>query len=144
MGCHRVRGRGAGKADRKGRKGSVLRVVAAAEGAGCRCGLRWLRSALTLRCPRHSSRFHVLAGGALPGIHGAHVARSPSYPCQLLFCTGAPCSSPPPPPRPPQLRNPWGRFEWKGDWSDSSPLWEQYPKVRQSYVLLVHVRLAHY
>merc|ERR1711916_393231 len=22
-----------------------------------------------------------------------------------------------------QARNPWGEREWKGDWSDSSPLW---------------------
>lgn len=22
-----------------------------------------------------------------------------------------------------KLRNPWGSGEWKGDWSDSSPLW---------------------
>jgi hypothetical protein len=24
-----------------------------------------------------------------------------------------------------QLRNPWGRLEWKGDWSDGSPLWTE-------------------
>lgn len=28
-----------------------------------------------------------------------------------------------------QLRNPWGTFEWQGDWSDGSDLWKQYPKV---------------
>ena len=22
-----------------------------------------------------------------------------------------------------KLRNPWGSGEWKGDWSDKSPLW---------------------
>jgi calpain-15 len=22
-----------------------------------------------------------------------------------------------------QLRNPWGKGEWKGDWSDQSPYW---------------------
>jgi hypothetical protein len=24
-----------------------------------------------------------------------------------------------------QIRNPWGKFEWTGDWSDSSPLWTE-------------------
>lgn len=24
-----------------------------------------------------------------------------------------------------KLRNPWGRDEWKGDWSDNSPLWTE-------------------
>lgn len=31
-----------------------------------------------------------------------------------------------------QLRNPWGSFEWKGDWSDTSGLWKQYPKVARA------------
>lgn len=24
-----------------------------------------------------------------------------------------------------QLRNPWGKFEWQGDWSDESDLWTE-------------------
>lgn len=24
-----------------------------------------------------------------------------------------------------KLRNPWGKLEWKGEWSSDSPLWTQ-------------------
>jgi len=26
-----------------------------------------------------------------------------------------------------KMRNPWGKFEWKGDWSDYSAMWDNYP-----------------
>ena len=29
-----------------------------------------------------------------------------------------------------KLRNPWGAFEWKGDWSDGSSMWSKHPLVR--------------
>lgn len=29
------------------------------------------------------------------------------------------------------LRNPWGDGEWKGDWSDASGMWKEYPYVRE-------------
>ncbi|CAM9184574.1 unnamed protein product [Hapterophycus canaliculatus] len=28
-----------------------------------------------------------------------------------------------------RMRNPWSQGEWKGDWSDASTLWEDYPEV---------------
>jgi len=31
-----------------------------------------------------------------------------------------------------QVRNPWGTGEWKGNWSDSSKLWDQHPYVKRS------------
>lgn len=30
-----------------------------------------------------------------------------------------------------KLRNPWGTFEWQGNWSDGSSMWQKYPKVGQ-------------
>jgi hypothetical protein len=29
-----------------------------------------------------------------------------------------------------KLRNPWGSFEWQGDWSDNSDLWNKHPGIR--------------
>jgi len=30
-----------------------------------------------------------------------------------------------------QLRNPWGQYSWKGDWSDHSALWDRNPALRR-------------
>jgi len=31
-----------------------------------------------------------------------------------------------------KMRNPWGKFEWKGDWGDTSSKWEEYPEVEEA------------
>eukprot|EP00457_Paulinella_chromatophora_P006334 gb/GEZN01006352.1/.p1 GENE.gb/GEZN01006352.1/~~gb/GEZN01006352.1/.p1 ORF type:complete len:469 (+),score=76.51 gb/GEZN01006352.1/:48-1454(+) len=31
-----------------------------------------------------------------------------------------------------QLRNPWGTFEWDGDWSDKSQLWQKHSSVKRA------------
>jgi len=33
-----------------------------------------------------------------------------------------------------QLRNPWGKREWLGPWSDHSVSWEKFPYVKQQIV----------
>merc|ERR1719446_1387983 len=34
------------------------------------------------------------------------------------------------------IRNPWGTFEWPGDWSDGSEMWNAYPHVRSRLIEL--------
>lgn len=51
----------------------------------------------------------------------------PLYPPCLQECSGF---------RLVRMRNPWSHGEWKGDWSDASTLWEDYPEVCLPFVCL--------
>ena len=31
-----------------------------------------------------------------------------------------------------KVRNPWGSFEWEGDWCDDSEKWKINPKVKEA------------
>ena len=33
-----------------------------------------------------------------------------------------------------KIRNPWGKKEWQGDWSDKSPLWTPHTKKQVNLV----------
>jgi len=37
-----------------------------------------------------------------------------------------------------KLRNPWGEFEWKGDWSDNSDMWDKNPGAKSDCNLEVN------
>lgn len=32
-----------------------------------------------------------------------------------------------------RIRNPWGKFEWKGEWNDKDPKWTPYLKKKFNY-----------
>jgi hypothetical protein len=62
---------------------------------------------------RKEGRGDQSAGGIVPG-HAYSIIKVRKIGKHRLLC----------------LRNPWGKFEWKGDWSDGSQLWDKETIVR--------------
>lgn len=94
--------------------------LAALTSRGHKCGVAW----------RSGAPPGLVTGHAYPVLRLETVLTDGNTPVTLL-----------------QLRNPWGAqdrtlsalcqdntnaYEWKGDWSDCSPLWDRYPNVAAS------------
>lgn len=68
---------------------------------------------LTALCLTATHRVHDAGGGIVPGHAYSILDCRKVFEFEMI-----------------KLRNPWGTFEWNGDWSDSSEKWNQHPAVK--------------